>query len=103
MELVTIHDVDGLFDNQIDGALPWNIDPVFAFETEVDALQVLQHLAEQLDTTRQQLHHVMRYMEAAVKAAGATVEDGSPIKPQAIINHTGLSRRTVYKFLGTRQ
>jgi hypothetical protein len=102
MEIVTIHDADGLFE-QAKGEsdeLNWTLDPVFAFATEVDALQVLQILADDLEAARKQLHHVMRYMEAAVKGAGATVEDGERIKPQAIINHTGLSRRTVYKWLG---
>ncbi|MEV0149677.1 MULTISPECIES: hypothetical protein [unclassified Nonomuraea] len=102
MDIVTIHDADELFElakGESDG-LNWTLDPVFAFETEVDALQVLQLLADDLNAARKQLHHVMRYMEAAVKAAGATVEDGERVRPQAIINHTRLSRRTVYKWLG---
>lgn len=84
--------------------IDWTAEPSFAFATEVDALMTLQDLAEELASAREQERQVMRYMLAAVKAAGEVREDGddSPIKPQAIINHSGLARQTVYDALGPR-
>lgn len=77
----------------------WNEDPDFRFTTEVDALMTLQDLAQDLESAREQVRQVMRYMTAAVLAARAVEEDGSPVSKQAIIGHSGLSRQTVYDIL----
>lgn len=80
----------------------WTIDPVFEFDTEVDALQVFQALNEELRTAREQERHILRYMEAAAKAAhGGTAQDGQ-VTPQAIINESGVARATVYKWIGEK-
>ncbi|MEU1550190.1 hypothetical protein [Nocardia sp. NPDC005745] len=77
----------------------WLVEPVFQFKTEVDALRTLDLLGEDLTTARQQVNQVMRYLEAAAKAAhSGTTEDG-PVKPQAIINETGLARQTIYNWI----
>ncbi|MFJ1459728.1 hypothetical protein [Nocardia sp. N2S4-5] len=82
-------------------SIDWTAEPIFQFATEVDALVVLQNLGDDLRRAREEERHVLRYMEAAAKAARAgTTEDG-PVKPQAIIGHSGVSRRTVYNWLGS--
>lgn len=84
--------------------IQWGKVPKFEFSTEVDALMTLQDLRAELETARRQEREAMRYMVAAIKAAGAVTEvDGVPVKPQAIINHSGLARQTVYDILGERR
>ncbi|WP_131888787.1 hypothetical protein [Actinomadura rubrisoli] len=82
----------------IETDLDWTKEPVFEFETEVDALQTLQFLGEDLKAAREQVRHIMRYMDAAVRAARHNGEGDT--QPQAIINHSGLARQTVYNMLG---
>lgn len=107
MEQITITGIDDLCQNPHTGQpsdvyIGWTIDPVFKFDTEVDALQTFQALAEELQTARQQERHILRYMEAAAKAARAgTTQDGR-VSPQAIIGHTGVARATVYKWIGEK-
>ena len=80
--------------------IDWTADPEFTFDTEVDALMTLQDLSEELASAREQVRQVMRYMTAAVKAAGEVAEEnGAPVKAQAIIGHSGLARQTVYDIL----
>jgi hypothetical protein len=78
--------------------IDWTKDPEFQFETEIDALQSLEMLGDDLKSAREQIKHLMRYIEAAVSASQATAQDGK-VKPQAIIGHTGLARQTVYNML----
>ncbi|WP_343951694.1 hypothetical protein [Nonomuraea longicatena] len=74
-------------------------EPDFRFLTEVDALQTLMMLADDLRAAREQERHLLRYIEAAaISARQGTVQDG-PVKPQAIIGHTGLARKTIYRML----
>ncbi|MFB9926004.1 hypothetical protein ACFORO_12505 [Amycolatopsis halotolerans] len=80
----------------------WVSDPVFDFKTEVDALRMLQALSENLRSAREQVKHSMRYLSAAVKAAGQFEEDGERIRPQAIIRESGLARQTVYDLLNEK-
>jgi hypothetical protein len=80
----------------------WNEDPAFRFDTEVDALMTLQDLGQHLKAAREQVRQVMRYMTAAVQAARTVEEDGDLVSKEAIIGHSGLSRRTVYAILGAR-
>lgn len=76
----------------------WTKEPVFEFETEVAALETVQTLGEDLQAARAQVRHLMRYMRAAVIAARHNGEGDT--QPQAIINHSGLARQTVYNMLG---
>jgi len=71
----------------------WLVEPVFVFSDEVPALETLEFLGEDLKAAREQVEAIMRYMRAAVKAAGAVSSR------QAIINHSGLARQTVYDVL----
>lgn len=80
--------------------LDWTKEPVFEFATEVDALQALQFLGDDLRAAREQVSQIMRYMNAAVRAARTTAEGET--QPQAIINHSGLARQTVYDILGEK-
>jgi hypothetical protein len=77
----------------------WTKDPEFDFAWEVDALETLAWLSEDLKAAREQVRQIMRYMNAAVKGAHAMNEAERPT-PQAIINHSGLARQTVYNLLG---
>jgi hypothetical protein len=77
-----------------------NANPTYTFESEVDALETLQALANELESARQQVHHTMRYMRAAVLASQGTDGDDLPVSKQAVIAASGLSRRTVYGILG---
>lgn len=101
MEKIVIRDVDEMYlpgTEQID----WTKEPVFEFETEIDALQVLQALGDDLRNAREQVRQTMRYIQAAASAArNGTRQDGK-VKPQAIIGHTGLARQTVYDMLGEK-
>lgn len=107
MDQITFTDVDDLYQDPHTGEpsdiyIGWTIDPVFEFSTEVDALQVFQALGEELRATREQERHILRYMEAAAKAAhGGTAQDGE-VAPQAIINESGVARATVYKWIGEK-
>ncbi|MDE1675134.1 hypothetical protein [Nocardia gipuzkoensis] len=77
----------------------WLVEPIFQFETEIDALRTLSLLGEDLATARQQVNQIMRYLEAAAKAAHAgTAKDGK-VAPQAIINESGLARQTIYNWI----
>ncbi|MDH2424757.1 hypothetical protein [Sphaerisporangium sp. TRM90804] len=78
----------------------WNKDPEFDFVNEVDALETLVDLGDQLRASREQTRQIMRYMRAAVIAARNATDDGERVSPQAIINHSGLARQTVYDILG---
>ena len=101
MNTITITTPDDLFDGDA-GPIPWGADPDFQFATEVDALSTLQLLRDELESAREQVRHTMRYLEAAAKAAhGGTAEDG-PVNPQAIINHSGVARQTVYNWIGPK-
>ena len=84
----------------IETDLDWTKEPVFEFETEVDALETLQFLGEDLKAAREQVRQIMRYMHAAVNAAHHNGEGKT--QPQAIINHSGLARQTVYTMLGEK-
>lgn len=86
----------GTFDIETD--FDWTKEPVFQFETEVEALMTVQQLGEEIAATREQLKHLMRYMAAAARAARHNGEGDT--QPQAIINHSGLARQTVYNMLG---
>lgn len=74
----------------------WLHDPIFEFETEVDALQMLEVLGDELRAAREQVRHCTRYIATAVQAARRITEDGKPVSKQAIIGATGLARQTVY-------
>jgi citrate lyase alpha subunit len=79
----------------------WLHDPVFKFETEVDALRMLEILGDELKVAREQVRHTTRYLAAAVQAARqVTEDDGKPVSKQAIIGASGLARQTVYNILG---
>lgn len=80
--------------------LDWTKDPVFEFATEVSALETVHALGQDLTAARDQVRQIMRYMTAAVQAARRVEEDGESVTPQAIINHSGLARQTVYNMLG---
>lgn len=80
--------------------LDWNKEPVFEFATEVDALQALELLGDDLKAAREQVRQIMRYMTAAVRGARHNGEGDT--QPQAIINHSGLARQTVYDILGEK-
>ena len=81
-----------------DFEVDWTKEPEFDFAWEVDALQALTWLGEDLRLAREQVRHVMRYMAAAVEGAGAMDEGERPTR-QAIINHSGMARQTVYDIL----
>jgi hypothetical protein len=53
----------------------WLHDPVFKFETEVDALRMLEILGDELKVAREQVRHTTRYLAAAVQAARQVTED----------------------------
>ena len=101
MEKIVITNADEMYlpgTEQID----WTKEPVFEFETEVDALQALEALGEDLRTAREQVRQVMRYIEAAATSArNGTAQDGK-VSPQAIIGHTKLARQTVYNMIGEK-
>lgn len=101
MKQIIIRNMDELYlpnTEQID----WTKQPVFQFTTEVAALQTLEALGDDLRSAREQVRHLMRYIDAAVKSAHqGTNKDGS-VSPQAIINHTGLARQTVYNMIGEK-
>lgn len=99
--IITITGPDELYGQNGD-SIEWTADPDFQFETEVDALQVLQLLGEDLRAAREQVQQIMRYMEAAAKAAHAGTEQDGPVAPQAIINETGVARQTVYNWIGEK-
>lgn len=80
----------------------WNKEPVFEFATEVDALETLMLLGDALEMDREQVRQTMRYLTAAVRAARQGSADGDKATPQAIINHSGLARQTVYNMLDER-
>jgi hypothetical protein len=81
--------------------IDWTKEPDYTFTDEVAALMALQDLAYELDAARKQLEHCMRYMTAAVQAAGRVRENGKPISKSAIIRESGLARQTVYDMLPT--
>ena len=93
LDKVTIRDADEL----IEHGVTWNHEPVFEFATEVDALQTVEVLGEQLRAAREQVNQTMRWIEAAIPAAHLNGEGKT--QPQAIINHSGLARQTVYNLL----
>lgn len=101
MEKIVIRNADEMYlpgSEQID----WTKEPIFEFETEVDALQALQMLGDDLRTAREQVSQVMRYIQAAATSArNGTRQDGK-VTPQAIIGHTGLARQTVYNMIGEK-
>jgi hypothetical protein len=82
-----------------DTLVDWTINPIFDFKTEVDALQMLQALGDELESTRKHLEHCMRYMKVAVRAARAIEEGGKLTSITAIANESGLTRQTVYTIL----
>lgn len=81
-----------------DVEVDWTKEPEFDFRAEVDALETLECLSGQLRAAREQERQVMRYMNAAVRDTRAMTESERPT-PQAIINHSGLARQTVYTML----
>jgi hypothetical protein len=93
MDKIEIKNTDEL----VESGIAWNREPVFVFETEVDALQTLEALGDQLKAAREQVRQIMRYMRAAVPAARHNGEGDT--NPQAIISHSGLARQTVYDML----
>jgi hypothetical protein len=100
MEQVTITGPDDLYQPGFD-SVAYTKDPVFEFKTEVDALMTFQALRYNLEAAREEERQVLRYMEAAAKAARqGTFEDG-PVTPQAIINESGVARQTVYNWIGS--
>lgn len=80
--------------------IDWQKEPVFQFATEAEALSTLSALGKDLRSAREQVRQIMRYMNAAVRAARHNAEGDTT--PQAIINHTGLARQTVYDILGEK-
>lgn len=86
-------------DDLIDPGPRWDADPAFDFENEVDALMTLETLGYGLASARRQVEEYMRYMTAAILAARQVTEDGTPVSAQAIINHSGLARQTVYNII----
>jgi hypothetical protein len=78
----------------------WTKEPVFDFISEVEALEMIAAIGDELRDAREHARHCMRYMAAAVQAARQVTEDGKKINPQAIINHSGLARQTVYNLIG---
>lgn len=80
-----------------DDHINWTVTPRFDFATEVDALQTLVDLGERLALARREVDELMRYLRAAVPAARVNGEGITAA--QAIIDHSGLSRRTVYGIL----
>ncbi|MFI6308495.1 hypothetical protein ACIBCH_41935 [Amycolatopsis thailandensis] len=82
-----------------DPLIDWVSEPVFEFESEVDALTMLDRLAEELDNARKQAEHTMRFLKAAVRSAGELREDGGKISAKALIDHSRLARQTVYDIL----
>lgn len=84
------------------GTIDWTAQPRFEFDTEADALETLQLLADDLRAAREQERQLLRYMEAAAVAARRGAGEDGPVTPQAIINHTGVARRTVYKWIGEK-
>lgn len=80
--------------------LDWTKEPVFRFGTEVDGLMTLEELGHELRAAREQERHIMRFIKAAVLAARHNGEGDT--QPQAIINHTGLARQTIYNMLGEK-
>lgn len=97
MTEIVIRNADELYATDAD-SIDWTLDPTFKFATEVDALQTLEFLGHELKAAREQARQIMRYIQAAVDASQATTEDGK-VAPQAIINHSGLARQTVYNML----
>jgi hypothetical protein len=93
MDKVTIRNADEL----IEHGVTWNHEPGFEFTTEVDALQTVEVLGDQLRAAREQVRQIMRWIEVAVPAAHHNGEGET--QPQAIINHSGLARQTVYDIL----
>lgn len=76
----------------------WTANPNYSFDTEVEGLEALIELGDHLRAARREVEETMRYLRAAVIA---TRENGEgTTQAQAIINHSGLSRRTVYQILG---
>ena len=82
--------------------IDWTKEPTFIFGNEVDALETLAVLGDDLRAAREQVRQIMRYTSAAVIAARKVEEDGKKTSPQAIINHSGLARQTVYNLLGEK-
>lgn len=79
-----------------DGSMvDWTREPTFAFADEVDALTTLDELGQELTAAREQVRQITRYLHTAVRAA----REQSGASPTAIINHSGLARRTVYTML----
>lgn len=101
MDEITIRNPAELYDPGTD-SINWTKKPKFEFATEVDALETLVLLGEDLRAAREQVRQVMRYMSAAVIAARNTTEGGERVAPQAIINHSGLARQTVYNLIGEK-
>ncbi|UUV34394.1 hypothetical protein NQK81_13365 [Amycolatopsis roodepoortensis] len=82
-----------------DPLVDWVSDPVFEFDSEVEAMQMLDAIACELSEARAQAHHAMRFLKAAIRAAGEFEEDGHRISASAIIDFSGLARQTVYAAL----
>lgn len=82
------------FDDEV---VRWDQSPRFDFATEVDALEALQTLGDHLAGARREVEETMRYLRSAVRAARLNGEGLT--SADAIIGHSGLSRRTVYKML----
>lgn len=87
-----------LYHEELD-TLAYNVDPVFEFATEVDALGVLQQLSWDLEAAREQERQVLRYMAAAVRAAAAGTSEDGPVSPEAITGHAGVNRQRVDNWL----
>jgi hypothetical protein len=87
-------------DNRLDGTgsmVDWTRPAEFHFATEIDALNTVEELADELRSARRQVDETMRYLKAAIAASARTAE--GPVKPQALIGHSGLARQTVYDAL----
>ena len=90
---ITIRNADEL----VEHGVTWNHQPEFEFATEADALQTVEVLSNQLRAAREHERQVMRWLKAAIPAARYNGEGKT--QPQAIINHSRLSRQTVYNIL----
>lgn len=84
-----------------DEEIRWDVAPHFEFATEVAALTTLAELGDHLTNARRQIDEIMRYLRAAIPAAHSNGEGETSV--QAIIGHSGLSRRTVYQILSAAQ
>ncbi len=82
-----------------DSFVDWTREAYFDFESEVDALTTIQELGDELAAARKHVEHTMRYLRAAIVAARKPDENGEQTSAEALIGHSGLSRRTVYQII----